>query len=236
MAFLFQRLNDVTIEEVRVSDGEEVLDVGCGRAIDIIRIAKGGVSCCGLEPSKRMINYAKERINESGIEVGLVQGIGEYLPFKDCSLDKVVCKGALDHFPHPAKATEEIARVLKPHGKAIFTIANFESLGFRLGKRLFARGNNSDRKKMWEIPSDHTHKFDYRNLKSLVEHRFRVEKAIGVSLLFGLPGWSSLLSRLPKSVSSAALNILDKIAHRLPSLSDAVILRCSPKPVSECSH
>lgn len=183
-----------------------------------------------------MLDYAKECIGDSGMEVGLVQGIGEYLPFKDCSLDKVICKGALDHFPHPAKATGEIARVLKPQGKAIFTIANFESLGFRLGRRLFARGSNSDRKRMWEIPPDHTHKFDYRALKSLVEYHFRVEKAIGVSLLFGLPWWSSLLSRLPNRVSSAVLSTLDKVARRLPSLSDAVVLRCSPKPLSGSSH
>jgi 2-polyprenyl-3-methyl-5-hydroxy-6-metoxy-1,4-benzoquinol methylase len=46
------------------------------------------------------------------------------------SIDKVVCKGALDHFADPDKALQQIATAIKPGGSAVIAIANFESLGF----------------------------------------------------------------------------------------------------------
>ena len=231
VAFLFQRMNNVAIEKMEVSSKDTVLDIGCGRAIDSIRLASRGGNCLGLEPSNKMINYAKNRIAVSGRQISLVQGIGEYLPFKTNSLDKVICKGALDHFPDPAKAIEEIARVLKPQGKAVILIANFESLGFKLGKwlftveRIFPRWKRK-RNNVWQIPVDHTCKLDYRILKHLVKPCLKVEQSSGVSLLFGLPGWSAFLDKLPLDVSLTILKILDKVAYHLPLFSDVIVLRC----------
>lgn len=234
VAFLFQRMTEVTVGKVEVNGRELVLDIGCGRAVDAIELAKKGGRCSGLDPSKKMINHAKQYIAENGMEVSLAQGAGEYLPFKTDSFDKVVCKGALDHFPYPAKAIEEMARVLKPQGKAIIAIANFESLGFRLGRWLFAlektllRGK-ARRQNVWQIPADHTLKFDYTVLKRLVKPHLKIEQSIGISLLFGLPGWSSLLDKLPGKFALAILRALDKLACHLPSFSNTIILRCSPK-------
>ncbi len=234
IAFLFQRMNEVTVEKAEINDRELVLDIGCGRAIDAVELAKRGGRCSGLEPSRKMIRHAQEYIADNGQEVSLVQGAGECLPFKTNSFDKVVCKGALDHFPHPAKAIEEMARVLKPQGKAIIAIANFESLGFRLGRWLFTlekillRGKPKHQN-IWQIPADHTLKFDYTVMKRLVKPHLKIEQSTGISLLFGLPGWSSLLDKLPEKISLAILRAIDKLACHLPSLSNAIILRCSPK-------
>lgn len=234
LAFLFQRMNEVSVEEVEASEGEELLDVGCGRAIDAIQLAKKGGKCLGLEPSRTMISHAKERIAKDGIEVTLIQGIGEYLPFKDCSFNKVMCKGAIDHFTNPSKAVEEMARVLKPQGKAIIVVANFESLSFRLGRCLFSIGRilpwgRSADRKIWQVPADHVYKFDYAFLRHLVEPRFKVEQSTGISFFFGLPWWGGLLAKLPKSVSLAILKSLDKLARHFPSLSDAILIKCSPR-------
>jgi len=235
VAFLFQRMTEVTVGKVEVNGGELVLDIGCGRAIDAVELAKRGGKCLGLEPSRKMLNHARQHIADNGQEVSLAQGAGESLPFKTDSFDRVMCKGALDHFPYPSKAIEEMARVLKPQGQAIIAIANFESLGFRLGRWLFTlekillRGKPKHQN-IWQIPADHTLKFDYSVLKRLVKPHLKIEQSTGVSLLLGLPGWSSLLDKLPESVSLAILKALDKLACRLPSLSNVIILRCSPKP------
>jgi len=235
VAFLFQRMNEVTVGTVEVNGRDLVLDIGCGRAIDAVELARRGGRCSGLDPSVKMINHAREYIAENGMEVSLTQGAGEYLPFKTGAFDKVVCKGALDHFLYPARAIEEMARVLKPQGKAIIAIANFESLGFRLGRRVFALERSLLRRKVerqniWQIPADHTLKFDYAVLKRLVKPHLKIEHSIGISLLCGLPGWSSLLDKLPEKVSLAILRAIDKLACYLPSLSNTIILRCSPKP------
>lgn len=234
VAFLLRRMNEVTVAQAEAGNGQVVLDIGCGRAIDAIALAKRGGKCLGLEPSRKMIDHAKKRVADSGMEVSLVQGIGECLPFKAGSLDKVICKGSLDHFPHPAKAIEEMARVLKPQGEAIIVVANFESLGFRLGKFLLTLrkrlpgGNKEHNEKLWQIPPDHSYKFDYPFLRRLVEPHLKVDRSTGVSLLFGLPRWSSLLARLPGSLSLAILKTLDGLARHLASLSDAIVLKCSP--------
>ena len=238
LAFLLQRMNEATAAETEVSNGEMVLDVGCGRAVDIMRLAKRGAKCIGLEPSNTMISHAKKSISDSGMGVNLIQGVAEYMPFKPNSLDKVMCKGALDHFPHPAKTIEEMARVLKPRGKAIIAVSNSQSLGFRIGRSIFLiwkilPGRKIDLKKFYQMPPDHSYKFDYAFLRRMVEPHFQVDRSIGISLLYGLPYWSLLLAMLPKGVSLATLSTLDKLARYLPWLSDAIVLKCSPKPESK---
>jgi len=233
LAFFWDRMNEVSIREVEVSEGEEILDVGCGRAFDAIQLAKRGGECFGLESSNRMINLAREQLTKDDIEVTLIQGIGEYLPFKDSSLDKVICKGAIDHFPEPSKAFEEMARVLKPQGKAIIVIANFESLGFKIQRYLFRircilPWGRTEEAQVWQVPADHTYKFDYPFSKRLLSPHFKIEQSIGISLFFGCPGWGRLLARLPKGFSYSVLNVLDKLARPFPSLSDGILIKCSP--------
>jgi SAM-dependent methyltransferase len=241
LAFLYQRMGEATMEKMEVSGGENMLDIGCGRAIDVVELARRGGRCVGLEPSKSMINLAKRGIADTDAEVSLIQGIGEYLPFRTGSLNKVMCKGALDHFPYPAKTIEEMARVLKPDGKVIIVLANFESLGFKLGrgfhliKGILFRKKPEERQ-VWEIPPDHTVRFDYALLRQLVNSHLKVERSIGISLLLGSPGWALLLAKLPKRVSLAILTILDKLARHLPSISDVVLLKCISKPESKAER
>ena len=231
--FLFQQMLHLTLKEVAPGRGELILDVGCGRAIDGARLCEKGAEVVGLEPSRVMLVRAKEYLSENNAHVVLAQGIGENLPFKPHSFDKVMCKGALDHFFSPGQTMQEIARVLKPDGEMIISIANFDSLGFRWGKSLypvtkFLSPSLAREKKPWELPIDHKHRFDYRFLRSVVEGSFEIKKAQGISLLFGLPLWGSLLSRLPHCGSYALLKILDKLARPFPSLADVVLVKCTP--------
>jgi ubiquinone/menaquinone biosynthesis C-methylase UbiE len=231
--FLFQQMLHLTLKEVAASHGELILDVGCGRAIDGARLCQKGARVVGLEPSRVMLVRAREYLTENNARVVLVQGIGEDLPFKSHSFDKVMCKGALDHFFSPGQTMEEIARVLRPDGEMIVSIANFNSLGFRLAKKLypvtkFLSPSLAKERKPWELPIDHTYKFDYQLLNGFVKQHFEIKKAKGISLFFGLPLWGSLLSKLPHSVSYTILRILDKLARPFPSLADVILMRCTP--------
>jgi 2-polyprenyl-3-methyl-5-hydroxy-6-metoxy-1,4-benzoquinol methylase len=232
--FLFRRMNEVTLESVNPRHGEMILDIGCGRGIDGLEMAKKGAVVIGLEPSNVMIRHARNHISQDGANMSVVQGVGEHLPFRAQSVDKVVCKGALDHFPDPAMVMEQIALVLRPEGKVIIAIANFESLGFSLGKmvwwfRKIFGFKTSEGRMLWEVPEDHTHKFDYSFLRRLVRSYLKVEQAIGVSLFFGLPWWGMFLAKCPKGISLAILNSLDKVARYFPSLGDVIVLRCRSK-------
>lgn len=232
--FMLWRMNEATLESVNPGRGEVILDIGCGRGIDAAGLAKKGAVVVGLEPSKVMIKHARNHISENGANMSLIRGLGEYMPLRAHSVDKVVCKGALDHFPNPSMVMEQIAQVLRPGGKAIIAIANFESLGFKLGKMMWwlrkELGFKAPAERMlWEVPEDHTYKFDYSSLRRLVDKFLKVERASGVSLLFGLPWWGMFLAKLPRNTSLAILNSLDKVARHFPSLGDVVVLRCRLK-------
>ena len=233
LEFLFQQMLHLTLEEVDPSHGELILDIGCGRAIDGARLCKKGAKVIGLEPSHVMLVRAKAYLSESNARVALAQGIGENLPFKPHSFDKVMCKGAMDHFFSPSKTMEEIAQVLKPGGEVIISIANFNCLGFRLGKKLYPvtkylSPSLAKERKPWELPPDHQYKFDYPFLNSLVKQHFKIKEKKGISLFFGLPLWGSVLSKLPHSFSYTLLKILDKLARPFPSLADVILMKCTP--------
>lgn len=67
-----------------------------------------------------MVDTADQLAKERGIEnVAFIQGDAEALPFPDASFDLVTCRMAAHHFPHPAHAVREAARVLKPGGRLL---------------------------------------------------------------------------------------------------------------------
>ena len=233
LEFFFDRLSEATLDAVNPRSGETVLDVGCGRANDAMDLARRGGTCLGLEPSETMICHAKREIAKDGTGVALLRGIGEDMPLKSHSFDKVVCKGALDHFPTPERAVKEMARVVKPGGTVIITVANLDCLGFRLGRTFFVRFRKLLRReesiyeKIWQTPFDHTFRFDYKTLNKMVRQHMKVDESIGISLFFASPWWGSILSKLPRPVSRGMLRVLDGVARHIPSLSDGVVLKCS---------
>jgi len=62
-----------------------------------------------------------------GPNVSIVGSI-EAIPAPDASFDSVVCTQVLEHVPHPAKAAEEMFRVLKSGGCALITAPQFNEL------------------------------------------------------------------------------------------------------------
>lgn len=232
--FMFRRMAEATLFELEVQPGEMVLDVGCGRALDDVLLSGKGARVLGLEPSGVMLRYAFDHMRRNGASVMLVRGVGEDLPLRSSCVDKVICKGAIDHFADPARVLQEIARVLRADGRAVIAVANFESLGFKLGRVVYhlwrkLGGKNHDFKMPWEVPTDHTYRFDYVLLKQMLTKRFKVCRIRGVSLLFGLPWWGVILARCPRRVSGVILVLLDRIACCFPRLSDVLVATCMPR-------
>jgi 2-polyprenyl-3-methyl-5-hydroxy-6-metoxy-1,4-benzoquinol methylase len=73
--FLFRRMNEATVESVNPGPGQVILDIGCGRGIDGVELARKGAVVIGLEPSPVMISHAKRYISESTV-TGSVCGQG----------------------------------------------------------------------------------------------------------------------------------------------------------------
>jgi SAM-dependent methyltransferase len=229
--FIFVKMAEIILDMIEPGEGELILDVGCGRSVDALKMAERGAASIGLDPSSKMMIGSKEMVGEANVH--LVRALGEVLPFKNHSLDKLFCKGALDHFADMEKTMLEMSQSLKPGGTAVIAIANYESLACKLGKWWFPIVKRLYRKEghvhPWMPPDDHNYKFDYPVLKSTVKGRFDIVKLRGMSLLWTAPYWGKILSVMPKWMSNAVIKFLDWIARLIPQLSDVLIIKLTPK-------
>jgi SAM-dependent methyltransferase len=92
---------------------DALLDIGCGTAAKLVKLAGDADKLYGLEPNEKMRKKAEENIKNAGISnITLVGGQAEKVPFADNYFDLVTCMVA----PHD---TAEVHRVLKPGGWAI---------------------------------------------------------------------------------------------------------------------
>ncbi len=57
-----------------------------------------------------------------------IVGSAEQIPLPDAAVDSVICTQVLEHLPHPAKAVAEMFRVLRPLGRALLTVPQWNEL------------------------------------------------------------------------------------------------------------
>jgi ubiquinone/menaquinone biosynthesis C-methylase UbiE len=92
--------------------GERVLEVGCGRGFLTKALADLGVDAVGVDANPHAAEHAvTDRVSTMGAEA---------LDFPDGSFDKVVSVHAIEHIPDLTGALGEMARVLRPGGRAMF--------------------------------------------------------------------------------------------------------------------
>jgi SAM-dependent methyltransferase len=233
--FLFARMTEATLGRAEPGPGRRVLDVASGIGQDAVALAARGAWVVGAEPSARMSGLARMVQPAEGPHPVWVRAWSDALPFRTGSFDAVICKGALDHFDRPARAVAEMARVTRSGGRVVLAIANFESAACRaarafdglrergLGRRL-ARG-----RRHYDVPHDHFTRYELDLIREQVGDAVEIDLVEGISLAWGFPGFSWALSRLPAPVARAALQALDGLARRLPSLADVVVVAGVPR-------
>jgi SAM-dependent methyltransferase len=229
--FLFRRVEEVMLREGLVSGGR-TLDVACGVGQMPVRIHDGGGEGWGIDASGEMLGL-NAFVHPKGKAV-LVRGLAEVLPFRDAAFDRVICQGSLDHFVQPEAFIAEAARILRPDGRVVIALANYESLSCRLGPRLQQIGRRYFgqpvlRQRMyWEPPLDHYHKGDLAFVCALGGRHLELERCYGISLLWLLKGWGEKrwgdrLDELPPRLAATVLFGLDGIARRVPALADMIV-------------
>ena len=120
------------------TSGLDVLDVGCGQGIDIVRYARGGARVTGIDLTPRHTEIARAHLAATGQEGTVVQGDAEKLPFDDDSFDRVSSNGVLHHTPGIEPALREVRRVLRPGGEARIVLYNRSSLHYWVNQVLYA--------------------------------------------------------------------------------------------------
>jgi SAM-dependent methyltransferase len=91
-----------------------VLDLGCGAGHDLVLLAAAGLRAVGVDPSSVLLEAAAQRIK--GIPNGLIQAVGESLPFRDASFDGCRIERVLMHVADPTIVLAEVVRCTRPRG------------------------------------------------------------------------------------------------------------------------
>jgi ubiquinone/menaquinone biosynthesis C-methylase UbiE len=129
-----QRLAPLFIDFVGVSDGEKILDVGCGTgsltfalagAADVSEIA-------AIDYSPVFVEEASRRNTDRRIKIR--QGDACALPFEGGSFDRALALLVLHFVPDSGKAVAEMRRVVRPGG--VVAAAVWDHLGGMPGMRM----------------------------------------------------------------------------------------------------
>lgn len=111
------------LEEANIGTSDfPILDVGCGRGEWLELLRESGYTATGLDHNRVMVDYCRTR------EFEVVEGdvIAYLRTLPDLSLGAVTGFHIIEHLPFPIliKLFNEVVRVLKPGGLAIFETPN----------------------------------------------------------------------------------------------------------------
>jgi ubiquinone/menaquinone biosynthesis C-methylase UbiE len=117
-----RRFRDELVARARVAPGERVLDVGCATG-SLALAAKRRAGETGLvhavDPSSRMVAYARWKAALSRRDVAFATATAQELPYRDAAFDVVLSTLVLHQLPHDGlrAAIEEMRRVVRPGGR-----------------------------------------------------------------------------------------------------------------------
>lgn len=110
-----------------VPERSRVLEIGVGPGYIPSQLAR--LKACrafGVDPLESAMSAAKAIAERAGIEIHLVRGVGQSLPFRENAFDVVFSLGVIEHFPveQSRLMVAEHARVCKIGGLVLVGIPN----------------------------------------------------------------------------------------------------------------
>ena len=99
------------VECAGAAPGVELLDVATGAGNVSLPAAIAGAKVTGLDLTPKLLEVARARAAEAGVEIELIEGDAEQLPFAEDSFDRVTsCFGVMFAPRHDVAAGELVAR------------------------------------------------------------------------------------------------------------------------------
>ncbi len=104
-----------------ISQGENILDIGCGSGVDVIFAAMmtgPAGKVVGIDFTQEMLRRAKKNLSLTELKnVFFEEAPADSLPIADQDFDVVISNGAFNLVVDKSKALSEVFRVLKPGGR-----------------------------------------------------------------------------------------------------------------------
>jgi SAM-dependent methyltransferase len=104
--------------------GRRVLDLGSGMGGTSVALGLAGAAPLAFEYNRAYCDIIRLRAGRYDLSLPVVNGAGERLPFGDASFDLVIAWDVVEHVQNPALLLAELARVLRPGGRALLTVIN----------------------------------------------------------------------------------------------------------------
>ena len=112
------RLDQLMLDLADISDGQSVLDIGCGFGGTLARINDdhAQMRLTGVNIDRRQIDICRTIVARAENHLTWHIADATVLPFADATVDRVLCVEAMFHFASRRRLFAEAARVLKPGG------------------------------------------------------------------------------------------------------------------------
>jgi uncharacterized protein (TIRG00374 family) len=123
----FQRRRTNTIKSMLdAKNGEVILDVGCGSGVQLRALGLDSPGLLiGVDLNRSALKFAKEK-NIPDTEFLIADA--EQLPFKEKTVNRIICAEIIEHLHEPEKMIAESERILKAGGRIVISTPNERSI------------------------------------------------------------------------------------------------------------
>ena len=132
IAATIEDVSDVVADQADVRAGEAVLDVATGHGNAALAAARRGGRVTGIDITPGLLDIARRRAREEGLEIVFEEADAEALPFPDDSFDKVLSVFGAMFAPDQERAAGELLRVGRPGATIVVTAWTPDGLNGRM--------------------------------------------------------------------------------------------------------
>ena len=210
-----------------VAEKTAVLDVCCGDGLHTLPIAMRSRRVVGLDIAEQSLSIARREARSAGAPFAVVVGESGLLPFMDQAFDVVTSAGGLSYMP-AATFINEVIRVLRPDGSAVFVDSFDENPLYRLNRWKHWLTGTRSKNTLSRIPSQRTVEMFRRHFRSVEVYYFGLLSFLGPVLipLIGDRRFGAFLTRTDRrfqSFSRLAFKIV--IVAQVPAAGKRLPLR-----------
>ncbi|HLS78030.1 MAG TPA: methyltransferase domain-containing protein [Nocardia sp.] len=137
-----QQLRTWAHDALAVQPGERAVDIGSGTGSEVFVFADAvgpTGEAIGVEPDPNLLSSAERRAAQKDSTARFYSGDAYGIPFGADYFDAVLSERVFQHLTAPARAANEIARVLRPGGRTVVMDVDWETAIVHPGDRRVAR-------------------------------------------------------------------------------------------------